>query len=116
MSARALAQLGILGLLGLILSWHLLLEPPLRVPSWFAAALHASPLIPALWLLMRRSTRAPFFGALAALILFCHGVTEAWSAPATRALASAEIALSLMIIGGASWDGLKARFGKRRGV
>lgn len=116
MNARSLAGLGILALFGLVLAWQLLLSPPLRVPPWLAASMHAAPLLPALLLLLRKDRRAPFWGALAALILFCHGVSETWSSPSTRTLSLLEIGLSLLVIFGASWDGMRARFAKRRGV
>jgi uncharacterized membrane protein len=116
MSARHLAQAAILALGVLILAWHLWIAPPLRMPAGVAAGLHLAPLLPALGLLLRRHRHAAFYGALAALILFCHGVSEAWSSPATRALAWSEIALCLALIAGASWDGLRARFAKSRGV
>ncbi|MCI1710435.1 MAG: DUF2069 domain-containing protein [Chiayiivirga sp.] len=114
--ARSLARFGLVVLVGLILAWHGWLAPPADVPVAFALGLHLMPLLPALWLLLRNDRRSTFFGALGALILFCHGVSEAWASPATRVLASSEVALCLVVIGGASWDGLRARFAKSRGV
>lgn len=111
-----LAKASLCLLAALILAWHLWIAPPTRVPATMAAALHIAPLLPAFWLLLRRDRRAVFIGALAALILFCHGVSEAWSSPTTRWLAWTEVLLCLLVIFGASWDGLRARFAKRRGV
>jgi uncharacterized membrane protein len=50
------------------------------------------------------------------LLLFCHGVSEAWSTPSTRTLAAGEIALCVLIVFAASWNGLRARLARRRGV
>ena len=58
---------------------------------------------------------ARFWSGVVALLTFCHGVTEAWTDPAARIPALVEIALSLLVIAGASWDGMVARFGRRRG-
>ena len=116
MSARHLAHAALLALLGLVLAWQLALAPPKEMPRALAAALHAAPLLPALLLLLRRHPAAPFWGAVAALLLFCHGVSEGWSSTELRALAAAEIALSLLLVFAASWDGLRARMARRRGV
>lgn len=116
MSARNLAEAAVLALAALIVAWHGWLAPPVRIPAAIAIALHLAPVMPALWLVARRDRRAAFFGALGALLLFSHGVAEAWASPATRHLAWTEISLSLAIVAGASWDGLRARFAKSRRV
>jgi uncharacterized membrane protein len=116
MKARALANLGVLALLALLWAWHLVLAPPTQMPGWAAASLHSFVLLPALLLMLRRRRSAPFWGALAALLLFCHGVSEAWSTPSTRTLAAGEIALCVLIVFAASWNGLRARLARRRGV
>lgn len=116
MSARRVAHAALLALFALALAWQLLLAPPQQLPRALAAALHAAPLLPALVLWLRRRPGAAFWGAVAALLLFCHGVTEAWSRPELRPLAFAEIALALLLVFAASWDGLRARIAKRRGV
>ena len=108
-----LAAVSILALFALQLAWRLWLAPPDTVPRAVAATLHALPLLPALGLLAARRRSAAFFGALAALILFCHGVSEAWSAPQVRLLALLECALSVLLIFAASWPGLRARIGRR---
>jgi uncharacterized membrane protein len=113
MSATHVARGAIVALFGLILAWHLVLAPPASLPRWLAVALHASPLLPALALLLLRRPSAPFWGALAALILICHGVSEAWIAPGTRARAAAEIVLCLVLVFAASWNGLRARMRRR---
>lgn len=116
MNPRNTASLGVLALLLLILAWHSVIAPPSAVPVWIATGLHVSPLLPALWLMLRRHPRAPFWGALGALLLFCHGVSEAWSEPRVRALALLESLLAVAVIVAASWDGMRARLGKSRGV
>lgn len=116
MSARHFAAGLILALAALILAWQLWLVPPAHLPRTLAAALHLAPLLPALVLLLLRRRAAPFWGGVAALLLFCHGVTEAWSEPAARALAAVEIVLSVLLVFAASWSGLRARMARRRGV
>jgi uncharacterized membrane protein len=61
-----------------------------------------------------RGVRSRFWAGVLALAWFSHGVMSAWSHPETRALALAEIALALVVIGAANWAGLQAKFGKRR--
>ena len=63
-------------------------------------------------LLRRRSAR--FWTAVVALLTFCHGVVEAWTLPGARVPGLAEAALSALAVGSASWDGMKARFARRR--
>lgn len=63
-------------------------------------------------LAQRRSAR--FWTGVVALLLFCHGIAEAWALPAARLPALAEVALSVAAVVTSSWDGLRARFGRRR--
>ena len=114
--ARSAAALGMVLLLALIVAWHALLAPPQRMPMWLAMLLHAWVLLPGLVMLALRRRQAVFFGALAALVLFCHGVMEAWATPGVRAAALAEAALSVLVIVGASVDGLRARFARKPGA
>jgi uncharacterized membrane protein len=116
MNARRLSAALMLALLALVLAWELRLAPPDSMPRAPAAALHAAPLLPGLLLLLRGRRSAAFWGAVAALVLFCHGVSEAWSRPEVRTLAALEAALSVALVLAASWDGLRARFARRRGV
>jgi uncharacterized membrane protein len=58
---------------------------------------------------------ARFWSGVVALLTFCHGVVESWADPAARMPALAETALSLVVVASASWDGIVARFGRRRG-
>lgn len=115
MSAPRFAVLGVLGLLLLQYGWYVWWHPIAGVGDhWLAASMIAAPLWIVVILLALRRPRAAFWGALAALLYFSHGVMEAWSAPEVRLLAWIEIGLSLLAIGGASWSGMRARFGTRR--
>lgn len=116
MSARTLAAFGILALVLLALVWHLWWLPPQQVPAWLAAALHAVPMLPAAVLVFRRRRSAPFWGSLGALVMFSHGVMEAWVSPQARVPALIEVALALLVIGAASWSGFWHRFGRKPGV
>jgi uncharacterized membrane protein len=116
MSGRTLALVATALLSALIVLWHLWLAPPLRVPALVALTLHAAPLLPALLLWALRHRAASFWASVAALFLFCHGVAELWSTPGLSTLAALEVLLCLAIIFAASWDGLRARLGRRRGV
>jgi uncharacterized membrane protein len=112
--ARHLATAAILGLALLPWLWHGWLAPPERLPAWLAAGLHMLPMLPALLLLAARHRAAWFWGAVAALFLFSHGVMEAWSSPPARAPALAEAALATALVLAASWDGLRARAARKR--
>jgi len=116
MIARALALAGIFGLLLLQVIWHGVIAPPLSVSPWLYAAFFCSPLLPSLLLLGRRHRAALLVGALAALLYFCHGVMVAMSVPLLQALALAEIALSVLVVVAASWNGLRARFARKPAV
>lgn len=95
-------------------AWYLWLSPPTVLPPWFAATAMALPLLPALLLALLGRPGAGFWGGLAALFHFSHGVTELWANPAVMALAATETALSVALVVAASWQGLKARAARRR--
>ena len=110
--ATWVGRLAVLGLLALHLAWN-------GAGLWagrsgIALSLLALPLaaVAAMQLAGRPSAR--FWSGVVALLTFCHGVTEAWAEPAARGPALAEVALSLAVVVGASWDGIAARFGRRR--
>jgi len=113
-SAAQLARAAILVLLGLHLAWRLWLAPSASAPAWAMALFFTLPLLPAVVLALAGHRKAPFWGALAALLYFCHGVMEAWATPAVRGLALAEAGLAALLIVAASWDGLRRRFAGRR--
>ncbi len=94
-------------------AWHGWLAPPTTTPAWAMAAAFTLPLLPALLLLIVGHRRAGFWGALAALAYFSHGVMAAWVSPEVRGLALAQAALSAALVVAASWDGMSARFRKR---
>ena len=112
--ARRLAATAIAGLVALQMVWHGVALPPVNAPRWAVVALFCLPLAPSVLLLLARGPSAQFWGGVAALLYFCHGVTEAWTSPSSRPLAVAELALSLAIIIAGSWDAIAARRVKQR--
>ena len=109
-------RLLILALFLLQPAWYLWLAPPQVLPPLFVAVLMSLPILPAVLLAVIRHPSAGFWGGLAALLYFTHGVMEAWSTPSVAALAWTEIALSTALIFSASWPGLRARGDKRAGA
>jgi uncharacterized membrane protein len=96
-------------LAALQVAWHgLLLPPPATIPIAVALGFALLPLALPL-LAMRRPRRALFWAGLIALLYFCHGVMEAWSAPAERGLALVEIALSVLLIAALGVDARRSR-------
>ena len=108
------AALGIVAMIALQFFWHSFLLPPALSSRWLIAGLFALPMLPAMILLLRKHRRAAFWGAVAALFYFSHGVMEAWANPPARLLAIAESALSVWLVVSASWDGLSARRAARK--
>jgi uncharacterized membrane protein len=116
MSSRALALGGILGLLLLQWRWHAMIAPPTAAAPWTLATLYSLPLLPCLILLALHRRTALLVGAIAALLYFSHGVMFAFGEPALRAPALTEVALSVIVIVAASWNGLRARFARKSAV
>jgi uncharacterized membrane protein len=85
-------------LAALQLLWHGWLLPPQAMPVALVLAITVVPLLLPLAAL-RKPRRALLWVGILALFYFCHGVAEAWSSAAGRALAAAEIALTLLLIG-----------------
>lgn len=106
-------RLLILALLLLQPAWHLWLAPPAVLPPMFVAVAMALPILPAAVLALLRRPSAGFWGGLAALLYFSHGVMEVWSTPAARGPAWAETLLATALVFSASWSGLKARAAAR---
>jgi uncharacterized membrane protein len=78
-------------------AWHGWLFPPATIPV--AAAL-ATALVPlalplAYW---RQPQRALLAAGMVSLFYFCHGVVEAFAAPAARPLAWIEIGLAVVLV------------------
>ena len=115
MSAAArVATAAILALFALQLAWHGWLSPPTQADPWPVAVFFALPILPALLLALLRHRRAGFWGALAALLYFSHGVMAAWASPGELWLGLLQAALSAVLVLAASWDGMRGRFSKRR--
>lgn len=85
-------------LLMLQLAWHGWLFPSQSLPTWLVPTIAAIPLLLPL-LAMRNPRRALLWCGILSLFYFCHGVSEAWSAPAERIPALTEIALTVLLIG-----------------
>lgn len=78
--------------------WHAWLFPPPDMPTPLLLAITVIPLLLPL-LALRDVRRALLWVGILSLFYFCHGVSEAWSAAGERWLASAEIVLTVVLIG-----------------
>ena len=111
--AQRYAALGIIALTALQFMWHGWLLPASRGNPWLIAALFATPMMPALLLLVLARRSALFWGGVGALLYFSHGIAEVWTTPEARLLAWTEVGLSVWVVVTVSWAGLRARFVKR---
>lgn len=85
------------GLALLQIVWHAWLLPPRQMPVAAALAIALIPLaLPLLY--WRAPQRALIAAAMVSLFYFCHGVAEAWSAPAERPFAWIEIILAVVLV------------------
>lgn len=84
-------------LIALQVLWHGWLARPEHLPIWLVLAVTVIPLLLPLTALPDLR-RALLWVGILSLFYFCHGVAEAWSAPAQKWLALAEIALTLLLI------------------
>ncbi len=117
MIARILALSGLIALIAWQWMWHAMIAPPLSVSPTLYAAFFCLPMVPFLLLMACRHRAAMLFGALAALLFyFPHGVMEAMVDPQVRTLALCEVAISVLAIFAASWNGLRARFARKPAV
>jgi uncharacterized membrane protein len=80
------------------LLWHGWLFPAQSMSPMLVIALTVVPLLLPL-LALRDVRRALLWVGILSLFYFCHGVSEAWSAPGERWLAWLEIGLTLTLIG-----------------
>ena len=112
--SKRFAALGILALFALQWFWHVFLIPVGPASGWLIAGLFALPILPAVILLLIRHRLATYWGAVAALFYFSHGVMETWADPIARPIALAESALSIWIVVAYGWEGLRARAVKRK--
>ena len=111
--ANRIAAVAILALLALQWLWHAWLAPP-QSQAVAMAMFFSLPILPAAVLVLLRHRRAGFWGSLAALLYFSHGVMVAWSEPGVAGLALAQAGVAAVLVVSASWDGVRARFAKRR--
>ena len=63
---------------------------------------------------LRGSRTAGFWASVLALFWFSHGIMVAWTRPAERGFALAEVALAVMVILAASLPGIRARSAAKR--
>lgn len=78
--------------------WHGWLFPPqVLISTGWLLALTVIPLLLPL-LAIGNPRRALLWVGILSLFYFCHGISEVWSAPGQRALASAEIVFTLLLI------------------
>jgi uncharacterized membrane protein len=108
--AQRAAVACIAGLVLVQFAWH----GPGTGGDWLAAAVYALPLLWLALLVAARRRGAFFWAGVLALPYLCHGVAEAWAAPADRLPALAESVLAGALALCVSWDGLRARRAARR--
>ena len=103
MNARHVLMAALIALAALYAAWF--------APSgdWTAVAVFAAPPLLLAALAAIRPRAAGFWAGVLALLWFSHGVMLAWSDPAHRWLALAEVALALLVIGAANFEALRAR-------
>jgi uncharacterized membrane protein len=80
------------------LLWHGWLFPAQSMPTGLVLAITVVPLLLPL-LAIGDVRRALLWVGILSLFYFCHGISEAWSAPGERWLAWLEILLTLTLIG-----------------
>lgn len=114
MSAAQLARLSGFALLALQVVWHGLLAPATVIAPWQVSLLYALPILPAVLLWLAGHRQAGFWGSVAALGYFSHGIMEAWAAPASRPQALLQTGLALVLIFAANWTGLQAKLTRRK--
>lgn len=95
---RAIALAAFGGLVVLHLAWHLRLAPPASLPLAFVLAIALGPLLIAGVAMLVDLRRGLFWAGFFALAYFSHGIMEAWSTPAIRALAHAEWLLATILV------------------
>jgi len=80
------------------LVWHGWLFPPQTMPPMLVLAITVIPLLLPL-LAIGDVRRALLWVGILSLFYFCHGVSEAWSAPGERWLGWLEVLFTLVLIG-----------------
>jgi uncharacterized membrane protein len=95
--------LALVGLLALEMVWHAWLFPP-DDHRLSMLAITALPLVLSLWIGMKNRRRGVLVGGMFCLAYFSHGVSSAYSEPASRWFALIEVVLSIVVIGALGWD------------
>src|ERR1700733_8365718 len=103
MNALRIGTLALAALLALELAWHAWLFPS-GDHQTSMGALTALPLALSLGIAGTNLSRGVLVGGMFCLAYFSHGVSSAYSEPATHWLALVEVALSLVVIGALGWD------------
>ena len=80
------------------LAWHGWLFPAQHMPAWLVLLITVVPLLLPLSAI-RDVRRALLWVGILSLFYFCHGISEAWSAPGERWLGWIEIMLTVTLIG-----------------
>ncbi|WP_130620968.1 DUF2069 domain-containing protein [Dyella amyloliquefaciens] len=80
------------------LAWHGWLFPSQTMPMALVLGITVIPLLLPLFAI-RDARRALLWVGILSLFYFCHGISEAWSAPGERWLGWIEIALTVTLIG-----------------
>jgi uncharacterized membrane protein len=111
--SKRYAVLGIFAMLVWMTAWLSWLSPSEIFPKTVATGLAIAPIMPAALLALFRRPSAVFWGGVAALLYFCHAVSELWTVPEIWPMALVELLLALWIIFAGNWDGLKAKLFKR---
>ena len=100
-------RVGAAALIGLILlqiAWHAWLYPATAARLLPTLAITTLPPACALWVCADNLRRGVLIGGIVCLLYFCHGVSSAWSEPASRVLALVEVAFCVTVIGALGWD------------
>lgn len=113
MTAARLSGVGAIALLALQWTWHLALLPSQTAPPWLVATTFSLPILPSVILWLARKPSASFWGGVAALFYFCHGIAESWAVADARTLGLLEAALAVWVIVSGSWAGMRARFSRQ---
>ena len=104
MSARTVLLAALAALVVVFVAWFA------ARGEWVAVALFGGSALACLAGTLARRRTAGFWAGVLALLWFSHGVMVAWTRPAERGFALAEIALALVVVAASSWPGVRARF------
>jgi uncharacterized membrane protein len=102
----------VLALLAQQVAWHGMLR--WAGGSTALLVILGMPLAAVLVLHLARRPSARFWSGVVALLTFCHGITEAWTLPGALTPGLVEAVVSALAVTSASWDGMRARFARKR--